>query len=372
MVVYFLPSFVLQIVSVSCCLYLTLEIRPTFKRILSHMIIVIIPVIYLYSNCSSLVAVVYCIILFLFFFYFDSIWSSHFALLYLIIFLIFFFFINRKDSRSFLDVSILTIASMVALNLAELFLFSFFIKLDRTSLSVSTVVYFIFFSILVCLYKLFIRKIWRTFFTTIVTRFILIITAIVTVGVLFVNLFIIVKQNYIPIVLFNIIIEAIFFTIIFVMSLLLFRIVKKENRLKQKEAEHQHLADYMESLERINQDMQKFRHDYQNILITMQGYIDTNDIHGLKTYFNDRIVKVEEQTLRNNYLYNQLDKLQLIELKGLIATKILLANEYHIELNIEVPEVIWKIDMDMLDLTRMIGILLDNAIEASMEIGRAH
>src|SRR5690625_554682 len=157
MVVYFLPSFVLQIVSVSCCLYLTLEIRPTFKRILSHMIIVIIPVIYLYSN-----------------------WSSQVAVVYLIISLMVFFFINKKDSRAFLDVSILTIASMVALNLAELFLFSFFIKLDRTSLSVSTVVYFIFFSILVILYKLFIRKILRTFFTTIVTRFILIITSILT------------------------------------------------------------------------------------------------------------------------------------------------------------------------------------------------
>src|SRR5690625_7067948 len=122
MVVYFLPSFVLQIVSVSCCLYLTLEIRPTFKRILSHMIIVIIPVIYLYSN-----------------------WSSQVAVVYLIISLMVFFFINKKDSRAFLDVSILTIDSLVALNLAVLFLFSFFIKLVSLNLSVSSFVCLLFF-----------------------------------------------------------------------------------------------------------------------------------------------------------------------------------------------------------------------------------
>lgn len=345
MIVYFLPTFILQLVSISSCLYLTLEIRPTFKRIVLHMLIVIIPALYLYSN-----------------------WLTWGGVLYLLISLMALFFFNKKTTRAFLDVSMLAISSIIALSLSEIFLFSFFIKRDSTSLSVSSIIYLIFFMILVCLYKLFIEKVWKTVFMTIVSRLILTIIATVTVGVLYINLFIAARQNLFSPAMFNLIIEATYFILMFVLSLLLTRIVKKENRLKQKEIEHQQLLDYMESLERINDDMQKFRHDYQNILLTMQGYISHNDLPGLQTYFNERIVKVEEQTLRSNYLYNQLDKLELIELKGLIATKILIADEYNIEMNIEVPELIQKIEIDVIDLTRVIGILLDNAIEGSIEV----
>ena len=345
MIVYFLPTFILQLVSISGCLYLTLEIRPTFKRIFLHILIVIIPALYLYSN-----------------------WLNWGGVLYLLISLMALFFFYKKTTRTFLDVSMLAISSIIALSLSEIFLFSFFIKRDRTSLSVSSIIYLICFMILVCLYKLFIEKVWKTVFITIVSRLVLTIIATVTVAVLYINLFIAARQNLFTPAMFNLIIEAIYFIMMFVLSLLLTRIVKKENRLKQKEIEHQQLLDYMDSLERINDDMQKFRHDYQNILLTMQGYISHNDLPGLQTYFNERIVKVEEQTLRSNYLYNQLDKLELIELKGLIATKILIADEYNIEMNIEVPELIQKIEIDVIDLTRVIGILIDNAIEASIEV----
>lgn len=45
----------------------------------------------------------------------------------------------------------------------------------------------------------------------------------------------------------------------------------------------------MHSLELINNDMQKFRHDHANILVTMQGYIEIEDFDGLKTYFKKHI-----------------------------------------------------------------------------------
>src|SRR5699024_10564416 len=53
---------------------------------------------------------------------------------------------------------------------------------------------------------------------------------------------------------------------------------------------------------------------------------------------------------------------------GLITTKILQAQEKNIRLSIEVPEPIEKIDMPIINLSRIIGILLDNAIEASEKI----
>ena len=272
-----------------------------------------------------------------------------------------------KNPRALLDVPMLGIAGLMAQNLSEIIMLSL-LKFHTISLPVNILVFLIFFTVVICLYKLFIEKVWKPIFISIISRLIIIVIAIVTVGILYINLFISLKQNLFSLAMFNLVIEATYFILMFIFSLILTRTIQKENRIKRKEIEHQQLLDYMTSLERINQDMQKFRHDYQNILLTMQEHINKNDLPALKSYFNERIVKVEEQTLIRNYLYNQLDKLELLELKGLIATKILIADQHNIAMNIEIPEVIEKIAFDMIDLNRIVGILLDNAIEASREV----
>src|SRR5699024_833770 len=65
---------------------------------------------------------------------------------------------------------------------------------------------------------------------------------------------------------------------------------------------------------------------------------------------------------------NGIENLKVREIKGLLTTKILQAQEKNIRLSIEVPEPIEKIDMPIINLSRVIGILLDNAIEASEKI----
>ena len=55
-------------------------------------------------------------------------------------------------------------------------------------------------------------------------------------------------------------------------------------------------------------------------------------------------------------------------IKGLVTTKILQAQEKNIPISIEVPELIDRIEMNTVDLSRIIGIIIDNAIEASEEL----
>ncbi|MBU5595012.1 GHKL domain-containing protein [Amphibacillus sp. MSJ-3] len=280
------------------------------------------------------------------------------------------FYLFTRSSRIFLDVPMVAIAGIIADNLSQVLLFSFFVKLDKLTLSINMILFLLFFAIFICLYQLFIEKVWHTFFIPLVSQLIIITTACLTVGVLYINLFISVSQNLYTLAMFNLIIEAVYFVLMFILSMVLLRNVKRENRLRQKATEHKQLHEYMESLERVNKDMQKFRHDYQNILLTMQGYIDHNDFQGLKSYFSERIVKVEERALKSNYQFTQLEKLELIELKGLFANKILLAEELGIMINMEVPDPIETIAMDIIDLTRIIGILVDNAIEASARLDK--
>ena len=164
--------------------------------------------------------------------------------------------------------------------------------------------------------------------------------------------------------------------LIFISILLFFVIViilisistLREMRYKQSLEEIETYYEYTLQIESINNEMRKFRHDYVNILTTMSEYIRENDMDGLKTYFNDNIVPMKDNLQMNSIKINGTDNLKVRAIKGLVTTKILQAQEKNIPISIEVPELIDHIEMNTVDLSRIIGIIIDNAIEASEEL----
>lgn len=166
------------------------------------------------------------------------------------------------------------------------------------------------------------------------------------------------------------------YALIFISILLFFVIViilisistLREIRYKQSLEEIETYYEYTLQIESINNEMRKFRHDYVNILTTMSEYIRENDMDGLKTYFNDNIVPMKDNLQMNSIKINGTDNLKVRAIKGLITTKILQAQEKNIPISIEVPELIDHIEMNTVDLSRIIGIIIDNAIEASEEL----
>lgn len=142
----------------------------------------------------------------------------------------------------------------------------------------------------------------------------------------------------------------------------------REIQYKRNVKEVENYYKYTLQIENINNDMRKFRHDYVNILTTMSDYIRENDMAGLRRYFNDEILPMQDSMQMNTVKINGTENLRVREIKGLLTTKILQAQEKNISISIEVPEPIDKINMPIIDLSRVIGIILDNAIEASETI----
>lgn len=197
---------------------------------------------------------------------------------------------------------------------------------------------------------------------------VLFLIATITIIVFYVLVFVPAKKGDIQISAINLIILFSYFVIMISLTLILLHTMMKERRINEKRIEQQTFTEYMQSLERVNQDMQTFRHDHANILLSLRGYIENGDMTGLKKYFDEHIVKVEQQTLFKNQLFNQLDRLKIVEIKGLISTKLLLADELSIPISVEVPETIEDIAIDRIHLSRILGIFLDNAIEASTSL----
>lgn len=198
-----------------------------------------------------------------------------------------------------------------------------------------------------------------------ISRIILSLLACITVIVLYLNIFIPSTHEELWLTKFNLIVQLSYLLIISLLSLFLIKNIKKENELRYQKMKQSQFTNYMVSLEEVNKDMQNFRHDYLNILTTISGYIMLEDMEKLKAYFNNKIVKVENDTLRKNLILKDLSNLEIIELKGILTTKLLISTEKNIDLHIEIPEKIKSIDMDIIDFSRILGILIDNAIEAS-------
>ncbi|REH91586.1 ATP-binding protein, partial [Staphylococcus felis] len=144
--------------------------------------------------------------------------------------------------------------------------------------------------------------------------------------------------------------------------------VAREIRYRRSQKEVEDYYKYTLQIEKINNRMRKFRHDYINILSTMSEYLREEDIEGLKQYFSDHITPLKSNFEMNTLQLNGIDQLKVREIKGLITTKILQAQENHIEISVEVADEITQINMELIDLSRALGIIMDNAIEASLNI----
>lgn len=200
-----------------------------------------------------------------------------------------------------------------------------------------------------------------------ITKIIFVLLFSVTVIVLYLNIFIPSTYEEMQLTKINLTIQLVYLVLISTLIMFLIKIIKKENALKYKQLQQSQYNQYLISLEAVNQDIQKFQHDYMNILLTMDGYISQGDIEGLKTYFNKKILKVESDTLLKNQFMKNISNLAIIELKGLLLTKLLLILEKNIKFHIELPQKISSIPIDIIDFSRILGILIDNAIEANEE-----
>lgn len=105
-----------------------------------------------------------------------------------------------------------------------------------------------------------------------------------------------------------------------------------------------------------------FKHDFNNIIQGIGGYIATNNTEGLKEYYSqvlDDCQRVNNLTILTPEIINN------PPIYSLLTTKYYKATELGIKVNLEIFMDLSVINMKIYELTRVLGILLDNAIEAS-------
>ena len=121
---------------------------------------------------------------------------------------------------------------------------------------------------------------------------------------------------------------------------------------------------YNKTLEILQDNTRAFRHDFANILQGMVGYMDNNDMEGLKKYYSqlvddiqtsNNLTTLSPKVVNNPAIYN------------VLATKYHKADSLGIKIHLEAFLDMNDLKMKIYEFTRVLGILMDNAIEASAE-----
>ena len=160
------------------------------------------------------------------------------------------------------------------------------------------------------------------------------------------------------------------FTVLYgVMSTIIYCVLlfikKKEFETREQQKEMRHLIEYSEQIENNYLALRKFKHDYKNILFSIEDYIQTKDIEGLQKYFYQSIKATETIFEENNLPIASISNLKIREIKSIILSKLYVASQKGIEVNVMIPTPITDIAISTVTLVHMLGIILDNAIEES-------
>ncbi|WP_312426005.1 GHKL domain-containing protein [Lacrimispora sp.] len=172
--------------------------------------------------------------------------------------------------------------------------------------------------------------------------------------------------NYGVIALNGLIFIFLFIITVFLMYSV-YKITMSEQSYKHRMAQFENLRTYTERLENSYGIMRKFKHDYMNILITMSGYMKENDMESLKEYYGEKILPISRAFTESDTKLGNLSNIKNTALKSLLSSKFVYMMELGIKTEIELTEPINGLNIDCLDLSRIIGIFLDNAMEAAME-----
>ncbi|WP_265460132.1 GHKL domain-containing protein [Enterococcus sp. HY326] len=126
-------------------------------------------------------------------------------------------------------------------------------------------------------------------------------------------------------------------------------------------------SDYLDSsivsINKSYSELQNFRHDYKNILISLSQYLENDDLESAKDYLAKIVVYSNKIIDSKYYSVMNLNNYPLQALIISFINRLELVKEVS-ELNLKIEKINQEFTVEVIDLVRCLSILLDNAYEA--------
>ena len=159
------------------------------------------------------------------------------------------------------------------------------------------------------------------------------------------------------------------FISLFAYFIVSFMSLNRTMNLQIKTEQLENAESYNNSLQTLYDSVKGFKHDLTNIIHIIGGYIDTNDMNGLKIYYSD--LKKDYVRVNNIEILNP-NTISNPGIYSLIVAKQNRASALKVNMSLEVFFDFNNIKMPIYEFSRILGILIDNAIEAASECTEKH
>ena len=159
------------------------------------------------------------------------------------------------------------------------------------------------------------------------------------------------------IIVISILVSVIYFTVT-IYSLI------RSNKFEIAKQNIETLQLYNKTLTTMHDNIRAFKHDFNNILQAIGGYIELGDIESLKKYYNDLIK--DSYTIATLETLNP-ESISNPSIYSILVSKYYKADSKNINFNFEICIDLNSLNISTYELTRMLGIFLDNSIEAAEE-----
>lgn len=152
-------------------------------------------------------------------------------------------------------------------------------------------------------------------------------------------------------------------TSLIIIGLNVYQIINRR-KIKKERVRSKIIEERNKNLLEITDNVRCFKHDFNNIIQAINGYIDLKDINALQKYFTPLLEECHHINLVELLDFQVVDNPAIY---SVLLNKYELARESNITMNIEIMIKLDELTEKSYELSRMLGILLDNALEASTE-----
>ena len=206
--------------------------------------------------------------------------------------------------------------------------------------------------------------------SSVIYNLLLFISVFILVFYNFLSINSVMESNNIPLYYMSISVITFFFILFILISSSLLKNLHIKIEVEAEKQKLEQQKKYIESLEKNNNEIRKFKHDFNNIILGLEGYITNNEVDNVKLrdYFYNNIKDFNIKIELDNIVLSHLNNIKVPSIKNLLTNKIISAQNNDFKVNICVEDKIDNFYVNEMHLSRVLGIFLDNSLEAGLEL----
>ena len=161
----------------------------------------------------------------------------------------------------------------------------------------------------------------------------------------------------------NAVVSLLYLLIVFIIFGYAGRQEMQKKQIQTQQISMQQQNAYIESLEKLQSEMRRFRHDYKNMMSGMYLQAKEGNMEAVQNFIQDMTIDFDYQVGEQIRRLTQLGNIHMLEVKGLLLGKMEKMQQEQISCELEVLHPFDRTRLRTTDLCRCLGILIDNAID---------